>query len=60
MFQIISTMALELPSFMDALADIRGVSLMCNWTVNDGVTWNITMEIVLVGLPIARRLMYMS
>ena len=26
MFQIISTMALELPSFLDAFTDIRGVS----------------------------------
>ena len=26
MFQIVSTMALELPSFLDALADIRGAS----------------------------------
>ena len=26
MFQIISTLALELPSFLEALADIRGVS----------------------------------
>ena len=26
MFQIISTMALDLPSFRDALADIRGMS----------------------------------
>ena len=58
MFQIISTLALELPSFLEALADIRVCPLMCNWTVNHGVIWTIAMDIVLVGLLIERRLMY--
>ena len=49
MFQIIPTLALELPSF-----------LMCSWTVNHGVIWTIVRDIVLVGLLIARQLMYMS
>ena len=59
MLQIISTLALEFPSFLEALADIRGVSpdvqLDCEYVI-----WTIAMDIVLVGLLTERWLMYMS
>ena len=51
MFQIISTwrvrLALEFPSFLEALADIRGVSP--DVQLDYGVKWTIVRNIVLVG-----------
>ena len=64
-FQIMSTMALKLPSFLEALEDIRGISPDVQldyepWGHIDHSDLCSLFFIVLAGLLIVWRLMYMS
>ena len=59
MFQIISTLTLEVPSFLRQWRKYGACLLMYNWTVNRGVIWTIVMGIVFVCVQIGRRLMFM-
>ena len=59
-FQIILTLASELPSFLEALADIRGVSPDVQLYCYHGGIWTISIDIVLVSLLIVQWLMYMT